>query len=201
MLKLCSRCHQDKPLTDFFLHKKSGSRRYACKHCTAEMARENRHANPERTKATNLRNAKKDYVRRKDAISEYKRRYYELNIDATKERCNRNYYGNHEENKQSRRNYSAANRALRNASEKARRADKMRAHVVFGNRDFHDLVMKEAYALSILRKRVVGGDWHVDHIVPLKSRIVCGLHAWTNVQVIPALANIVKGNRSWPDMP
>lgn len=41
----------------------------------------------------------------------------------------------------------------------------------------------------------------VDHIVPLISPLVCGLHVEHNLQLLTPLANATKGNRSWPDMP
>lgn len=45
------------------------------------------------------------------------------------------------------------------------------------------------------------GEWHhVDHIVPLQSDLVCGLHCEANLQIMPALENQRKGNRWWPDM-
>jgi hypothetical protein len=37
-------------------------------------------------------------------------------------------------------------------------------------------------------------SWHVDHIVPLNSRHVCGLHVHYNLRVIPARANLKKHN-------
>ena len=41
----------------------------------------------------------------------------------------------------------------------------------------------------------------VDHIVPINSPIVCGLHCEHNLQLLPADVNNEKGNRYWPNMP
>jgi len=64
-----------------------------------------------------------------------------------------------------------------------------------------EFFIREAYHLAKLRERHVGGSWHVDHVVPLRNKLVCGLHTHSNIQVIPAVANISKSNRYWPDMP
>lgn len=68
----------------------------------------------------------------------------------------------------------------------------------------NDFFISEAYALARLRTKLQTGgvaNWHVDHIVPLISKHVCGLHVEHNLEVIPGAANSAKGNRRWPDMP
>ncbi len=43
--------------------------------------------------------------------------------------------------------------------------------------------------------------FHVDHIVPLCSSLVSGLHVWDNLQLLDKSLNSTKKNLSWPDMP
>ena len=49
--------------------------------------------------------------------------------------------------------------------------------------------------------RKYGYDFHVDHIVPLKSPLVSGLHTEANLRLLPGAENLSKHNRFWPDMP
>lgn len=43
--------------------------------------------------------------------------------------------------------------------------------------------------------RETGIPHHVDHIIPIKHPLICGLHVEHNLQVLPAKANASKGNR------
>lgn len=62
--------------------------------------------------------------------------------------------------------------------------------------EFDEFVQKEANDLCIIREKITGIKWHVDHIVPLNHKKVCGLHNGYNLQVVPSLWNIKKGNRN-----
>jgi hypothetical protein len=83
---------------------------------------------------------------------------------------------------------------------KRRRAARINSYKPF-NIELFDLIEREAYDLCAIRLKTTGIAYQVDHIIPLQSKYVCGLHNEFNLRVITAKENNIKGNRFWPDMP
>lgn len=44
-----------------------------------------------------------------------------------------------------------------------------------------------------------GYGWELDHIIPLRGRLVCGLHVTANLRAVPASDNRSKGSRFDPE--
>jgi hypothetical protein len=93
--------------------------------------------------------------------------------------------------------WQRANPGAAAAKTRARYAAKLQATPVWADADLIDLVYMETAALNADGRR---GVLHVDHMVPLRSKKVCGLHVAHNLQVLPAKANCTKSNRHWPNM-
>jgi hypothetical protein len=78
-----------------------------------------------------------------------------------------------------------------------RKAAKLQATPLWAN----DTEIRRQYELAKRLWAETGVEHHVDHIVPLQSALVCGLHVESNLQVLTAFDNLSKNNKHWPDMP
>ncbi len=62
--------------------------------------------------------------------------------------------------------------------------------------EFTQFVTSQAHELRKLRNKLTGFEWHVDHTLPLNGKDICGLHIWSNLQVIPKIVNLQKGAKN-----
>lgn len=137
----------------------------------------------------------------KERIAEQRKEYLEKNKEKVRE-WHREY---RERNKEvlaaSKAKWEKENpskvRARRRAKWAKRDASKIQATPAWVDSFF----VSEIYDLATRRTEATGIEWHVDHIVPLRSALVCGLHCETNLRVITSKENMTKSNFYWPDMP
>jgi hypothetical protein len=178
--KTCSKCGEVKPLSQFNSAKKEKyGKAYWCMICSTTYQRDWRKNNPGKN-------------------SEYERRYFaKPGMEGKKAEKWDAYYAKNKCTIRSDRNArKRANPALRSFYEAKRRT--IKKHIpAWANRFF----MLEIYDLARRRTKASGIKHHVDHIVPLQNKNVCGLHCEQNLMVIPALQNYSKGSRRWPEMP
>ena len=86
-----------------------------------------------------------------------------------------------------------ANPGMVNARTARRYASKTRATPAWLSKD-QLWMISEAYDLAVLRTKMLGFAWEVDHIVPLRGKKVMGLHVPWNLQVVPMKENRRKSN-------
>lgn len=91
--------------------------------------------------------------------------------------------------------WAQRNRWRRNATNAKRKAAKLKATPAWADRDKIAAIYREAERIEA----ATGVPMNVDHIVPLQSDAVCGLHCEANLQIIPASENQSKKNYWWPD--
>lgn len=87
--------------------------------------------------------------------------------------------------------------------QQAQRAlQKHKATPVWVDAEHHSRI-RQIYAVTQLLQEATASVYHVDHIVPLFSEEVCGLHVWWNLQPLSEAANLLKNNtfapRAYPE--
>lgn len=144
------------------------------------------------------RNRVKEWQRKFPEKMELKRKtYYARNIEKQRERAAKYAAKTKDKRKAYGARYAALNREKLAATSAKRRAMKLNATPAWADQ----FLISEVFHLAKIRSKATGISWHVDHIVPLRSDFVCGLHCEANLQVIPGRSNQSKSNRYWPNMP
>ena len=199
MTKTCSKCKAEKPLSMYYEDKrrKDGKQSH-CKCCFKAY----RDAIPE-----TMKQRKQDWnTKNKEKIKEYSKEYYAKNSTSIKEKA-LNYHAENRESllnkmklnrlkniesyKTRSNNWKKNNPGAANALNAKRRASQLQATPTWA--DFE--AIEREYELAAWCSKVTGEQYHVDHIIPLQGKRVCGLHVHTNLRVIMASENIAKNNR------
>lgn len=188
--KTCSCCNVEKSLTEFHKYSKSkDGHKNICKHCRVESSKSYHYRN----QATILQKSKayRDQPHRKELSVVYQKVYREENSETLKINKKVWYEKTKERTKPQRSEYKKNNRAWFNQLNAERRAMHKSATALWGDKK----VIREIYELAKMCSDTSGIPHHVDHIIPIKGKNVCGLHVENNLQILSATANISKGNR------
>ena len=192
-MKKCTPCLAEKPLTEY---SKGNDRRdglsYRCKDCAKATTLAWRQENTERARQAgkNWHAANKDQAKKRNAA------WHKKNA------CT-------EEIKRKRSSYQAGRKQIRAALDRewqianpdavraisARYRTRKRQSCPAWLTDDQKKEIKRIYAHAIDCQLVSGQKYHVDHIVPLAGKDVCGLHVPWNLQVLPDILNLKKGNK------
>ena len=166
-------------------------RKRAAKNNAAAKARYllNRELRLTQTRAYNAAN--------REAVLSRTRAYTCKNADKLNAQVRIKYHKNIELSRANMREKAKRYPAQRRASSARHNVEKLQASPSWAIKFYID----GAYEIAALRTKITGFAWEVDHIVPLRSKLVCGLHVIDNLRVIPRTQNRAKGNRHWPDMP
>lgn len=170
----------------------------ACTQCTRERAADYDKANPEMARAREARRDRSAYYpAHKERILARTKEWAAANAGRVAEAAKARRLRRLDDAKVVARAWRDANRAHRNAKRMARKAAELAATPAWADPSKIVEFYETAQGLSMLT-----GEWHhVDHIVPLMGKMVCGLHVEHNLRVIQAPENWAKNNRHWPGMP
>lgn len=174
--------------------RKAYQKMYAQKNPAYARVKAWRAENPEKRAAQDARYTE----RHPEKVQERQDRYLERHADKVLERdrvISAAYRARHPERVSAfKKRYAQENKHKINASVAKREAAKLQRTPKWLTDD--DLWMVEqAYELAAQRTKLFGFAWHVDHIVPLQGKTASGLHTPVNLQVIPWVENLRKGNR------
>lgn len=129
-----------------------------------------------------------------DEITEYDKKYREENKDILAERSRLYYYENKEKCNKRSNEYRKNNPEKLSAINSKRRSVKLNATPKWlSKKDLESI--EELFICARMFRLYTGQDYHVDHIIPLQGKNVCGLHVPWNLQVIPAKENLSKSNK------
>lgn len=127
----------------------------------------------------------------KDSVNANTRRWRDNNPTEAKAVHRRYYEVNRDRKLASNKYWRSINKPTLQYYNAYRRARILQATPLWANK----AAIIEIYTQSVTVTQTTGIPYHVDHIVPLISEVVCGLRWEGNLQIMPATENQSKGNK------
>lgn len=181
--KFCNKCQQKKLFSEF--HKCSRNKiglQSKCKTCMNAYYMNHQEKMIQRSKDWEANNRQQK--------NETQKRWVLKNKDKRKKIYSDYYKNNTEKAKEATNKWKQNNKHKSVFAASKRRTIKKNACPVWANFQKIEDIYKEAADL-----RSQGIDVHVDHIIPLQNKFVCGLHVHNNLQIIDAKENLRKFNK------
>lgn len=126
---------------------------------------------------------------RKEYMRKYLKKYVKDNLQFHNERSARWALENKEKRRESLSKWQKNNKAKVTASANRRRSKKLQATPKWSN----ECAVNFYYENAKLVESKTGKKVHVDHIIPLNGKNVCGLHCEHNLRLMFAEDNLKKG--------
>jgi hypothetical protein len=165
-MKICLKCNLPRELLEFRKNERT------CKSCARELARRWKQNNQDKVKAC-----------RERYLSECK--------EKVRESRHKTYLKNKRIENLNSRLWKKLNSDRHAALQSKRRSLKLHATPSWASLE----KIAEIYKQRRLVSEVTGVEHHVDHVIPLKGKNVCGLHVETNLKIVPATENMKKSNK------
>lgn len=186
-MKLCTKCKILKKLEDFNKDKRTkDGYTTTCKNCSKEV---------KQRYALKTRDKQKQYRQEhKDRISSYMKNYRDEHRESAHQNNKKWRSENPERCLENARRWRAKNiehmREYKSHSSALRRAKLQQAVPPWADLEKIKVIYKKRCILS----KEMGETYHVDHVIPLTGKNVCGLHVENNLQILHWKDNLKKFN-------
>ena len=174
MMLSCSRCKKELPLENFCKKNNTRGFQYSCKSCMASAQRQWKINNPLRIKEI----SKKAYLKDREKQIQDSMRYWSSRSPEDRAAYLRKYRQNNPKVK------------FRETMKYFKRLKRTPPWLTPTQKE----EIKNFYLLRDDARILTGENYHVDHIIPLQGKLICGLHVPWNLQVLPASINLSKNN-------